>query len=102
MTIGNYHVEIDENGDLIEWEDDDMYEMNENGMRHYWVSYYSLESGEQSGCTITAKDDDEFERIWKTEYAPHHYEIAECGCFEDEEDDVEITAADLHDYMYGI
>ena len=55
----------------------------ENTMKHYWVSYFSQRDGSQSGCTIIAKDDDEFEHIWETEYACHGYEIADCGCYDD-------------------
>ena len=78
----------------------------ENTMKHYWVSYFSQRTGSQSGCTIIAKDDDEFGHIWETEYEPRGYEIADWGCdgeiTEEDEYDFEITAADLHDYMYGI
>ena len=52
-------------------------------MKHYWVSYFSQMDGSQSGTTIIAKDDDEFEHIWETEYACHGYEIADCGCYDD-------------------
>lgn len=65
-------------------------------MREYWVSAYT-QDGQQFSDSIEADNVDELFTIFHSNHPD--CEIADYGEYED---DVEITAADLHDYMYGI